>query len=102
MHPNIRFKSRNNVEVNCGPRSVVMVAGTPKFEIHPSIKVFATFSEDVSLIGIASGHLVNLSTHVKRCVWPFDGGDGPTISTCMCLNRASGTANVHGVVEVCL
>ena len=33
---------------------------------------------------------------------PFDGGKGPTMSTCSWSNRASGVANVETGLKVCL
>jgi hypothetical protein len=45
------------LEVNCGPRSEVIVSGTPKREIQERVKAFAHASTDVSETGTASIHL---------------------------------------------
>jgi hypothetical protein len=44
-------------EVNCGPRSEVIVSGTQKLEIQVKVKAFARAAVDVSERGIASIHL---------------------------------------------
>ena len=46
--------------------------------------------------GIASGHLVDLSMHVKRYVNPCEEGKGPTRSTCTCENLLKGTGIFSG------
>jgi hypothetical protein len=53
------------LEVNCGPRSEVIVSGTPKREIQEKVKVFAHAAADVSESGIASIHLDVRSMTVK-------------------------------------
>jgi hypothetical protein len=52
-------------EVNCGPRSEVIVSGTPKREIQEKVKAFAHAATDVSERGIASIHLDVQSMIVK-------------------------------------
>ena len=49
------------IQIGC-PRSVTIL-GTP---IQPLVKALATDSAVVDVIGMASGHLVKWSTHVKR------------------------------------
>ena len=44
----------------------MMVDGTPNLAIHPDTNARATVSAEMSLIGIASGQRVNLSTQVSR------------------------------------
>jgi hypothetical protein len=51
---------------NCVPRSVVTVCGTPNLAIQCSTKASAHNSAVRLLRGIASGHLLVLSMHVKR------------------------------------
>ena len=41
---------------------------------------------EIPVRGIASGHLVDLSMHVKRYVKPLDEGKGPTRFTCTYTN----------------
>lgn len=52
--------------MNCVPLSEVSFVGTPKRDIHALIKFYAHVSAVISLIGIASGHRVNLSIIVNR------------------------------------
>jgi hypothetical protein len=40
-------------EVNCGPRSEVIISGTPKWDIQEKVKAFAHAAADVSTRGIA-------------------------------------------------
>ena len=51
---------------NCCPLSVVMVEGTPKRDIHPLTKAWATVSAVMLEMGMASGQWVNWSTQVSR------------------------------------
>jgi hypothetical protein len=53
------------LEVNCGPRSEVIVSGTPKREIQVKVKTFAHAAADVSERGMASIHLDEQSIIVK-------------------------------------
>ena len=43
---------------NYHPWSVMIVAGTPKREIHPVMKAWATLSAVIEVIGMASGQRV--------------------------------------------
>lgn len=67
-------------EVNCDPRSVVMVCVTPKREIHAETSASAHEEAVVEDRGTASGQRVVLSTMVRRCVLPCEEGSGPTMS----------------------
>ena len=49
---------------------------------------------EIPVRGIASGHLVDLSMHVKRYVKPLDEGKGPTRSTCTCANLLEANVNM--------
>ena len=51
-----------------------MDEGTPKREIQPLIKALATVAAVLSAIGIASGHQVNWSTTVSKCIHLKVGG----------------------------
>jgi hypothetical protein len=74
------------------PLSDVMSAGTPKRATHPLMRASAPSSVEVARRGMASGHLVDLSTTVNRWLNPsLETGSGPTRSTCMCENRLRGT-----------
>ena len=55
-------------EVNWAPLSLVITAGTPNLEIHPWNMEEAHSAAEIPVRGIASGHLVDLSMHVKRYV----------------------------------
>ena len=63
--PNSCVSCSHILDSNCRPRSVVMVEGTPKREIHPLINAVATVSAVMSGIGITSGQRVNRSIHVS-------------------------------------
>ena len=67
---------------------------SPKLATHPEI--FRTVSVDVSVSGIATGHLVNRS---MMCVCPLDAGSGPTRSMWMCWKWQLGRGKL--AVEVC-
>ena len=69
-------------DVNCAPLSDVISDGTPNLATQCSANALPIDAVSVWASGIASGHLVNLSITVKRCVYPFDAGKGPTRSTC--------------------
>jgi hypothetical protein len=45
------------MEVNCGPRSKVIISGTPKCEIQAKVNALAHAAADVSERGKASIHL---------------------------------------------
>ena len=47
---------------------------SPKRAMQLNINARAQNAAEVSIMGIASGHLVDLSTIVNRCVYPCDGG----------------------------
>jgi len=81
-------------EVIWAPLSLVITAGTPNLEIHPWNMAEAHSAADIPVRGIASGHLVDLSMHVK--IKPLDEGKGPTRSTCTCANLLKGTGIFSG------
>ena len=64
----------------------------------PCTKACATASAVIAVIGMASGHCVNLSIHVSRYLNPSEGGRGPTRSM---WTRTPGVANVESGVTVC-
>ena len=71
------------------PLSDVMCCGTP----WAAIQLMRAFRQDwvvASVMGMASGHLVDLSMIVKRYLKPSDLGRGPTISTCIWENLRVG------------
>jgi hypothetical protein len=53
------------LDVNCGPRSEVIVSGTPKQEIQVKVKALAHAAADVSERGMASIPLDVQSMMVK-------------------------------------
>ncbi len=57
-------------EVNCTPLSEVTTAGTPNLLTQPLRKAFTQSAVVVPASGMASGHLVLLSTTVNKWVWP--------------------------------
>ena len=75
------------MDVNCDPLSDVICSGVPNRLTQFCSSARARESADVSLTGMASGHRVNRSTTVRRCENPWDGGKGPTTSTCTWLKR---------------
>ena len=70
----------HNADSNCAPLSVVITEGIPNREIQPIRNACATVSAVLSLTGMASGHLVNRSTHVSKYRQPCDEGRGPTVN----------------------
>ena len=81
-------------DVNWAPLSDVRCNGTPNLAIQFNNKALAHVSVKVSVMGIASGHLVKRSTIVKRYRNPCDSGSGPTMSTFMCSKRDRGTSKI--------
>lgn len=81
MIPSKEQTAVHKEEVNCVPRSLVIIDGVPKREIHPWNKAEAHSVAEIPDRGIASGHLVDLSTHVNKYLKPCETGRGPTIST---------------------
>ena len=69
----------------------MIVKGIPYLATHDPRNVRTMVSAVVSTIGIASGHLVVLSTIVSRYLNPRSDGKGPTTSTCTCENRSFST-----------
>jgi hypothetical protein len=69
--------------VNWGPRSEVRLAGTPKWLIQSLNSACAQAAAVVEASGMASGQREYLSTTVRRCVKPPEGGSGPTMSMLM-------------------
>ncbi len=63
--PDVKHLAQFRLEVNCGPRSEVIVLGTPKREIQEKVKAFAHAAVYVSERGIASIHLDVSSMIVK-------------------------------------
>ena len=80
MEPSSEHNFVQRELVNWAPRSLVSRAGTPKREIHVCKKAFASVGVDTSGSGTASGHLVVLSTIVRRYLYPAQTGSGPTRS----------------------
>jgi hypothetical protein len=64
--PKIHISCVHNEDSNWVPLSVVMMDRVPNLEFHPETTVQATEGAVISDRGKASGHLVNLSTHVSR------------------------------------
>ena len=90
MIPNSVVRQRKCPDSSWHLQSALMVEGQPKFATHRSTKARATISAVISLIGIASGHRVKRSTHVKRYEYPFESGKGPTKSRWTWSKLASG------------
>ena len=72
--PQILVNCWKTSELNCDPRSEVMVAGTPKVCIHPKVSPSTTLCAEMSTSGTATGHLVKRSTIVRRYLNPFERG----------------------------
>ena len=89
-------------DVKTEPRSDVMCSGRPNLLIQASSRAVAHDTVVASSIGIASGHLVDLSMIVNRYRFPSELGSGPTISTCMCPKRRVGCWKLPRDALVCL
>jgi hypothetical protein len=63
--PSLLQRASQMEEVNWVPLSEVMRVGTPNLDTQPLIKASAQEAADMSRSGIASNHLVDLSTAVK-------------------------------------
>ncbi len=87
---NISQSWNQRLEVNCGPRSEVIVSGTPKREIQVKVKAFVHAAADVSERGMASIHLDVRSVMVKIQVKLLLYCNGPTKSTCRWEKRRCG------------
>ena len=86
--PSLWHSMLHTADVNCTPRSVVMMAGTPNREIHPTTKASAQAVAVVELRGSTSTHLVVLSMIVMTCVKPSAlVVSGPTRSTWIWVKR---------------
>ena len=73
-------KSLNSSESKFDPLSVMMLCGTPYLNISSLMKLTAVPVSRL-LIGLASIHLVNLSTATSTCVKPLRPVlKGPTMS----------------------
>jgi hypothetical protein len=68
-------------DVNCGPLSLVMIAGTPNLWIHPWRRAAAQSAAVVDASGSASGQRVVLSITVNRYENPEERGSSPNKST---------------------
>ena len=89
--PNCDSDWRQVPEVNCAPRSVVTMEGTPKRETQWSRNAWRTVSAVVFASGTASGQRVVRSIIVNKYLNPRSGEKGPTMSTWTCVKRVSGT-----------
>ena len=87
-------------EENWLPLSVVIEEGTPNDATQPYANASLTVSADMSLMGMATGHRVNLSTAVRRCLKPLEAGK-VTMSMFTCSKRRVGTANSPIAGTVC-
>src|SRR3954470_11361360 len=79
--PSSSQKFWNSAAVKFVPFRVMMLCGTPNLKIIDLMKLTAVRAVEL-VIGIASIHLVNLSTATSRCVRPpfEDFLSGPTMS----------------------
>lgn len=62
-----------------------------------AIKAHATSEDIIEDSGTALSHRVVLSTIMRRCVKPWEGGRGPTRSMLMWLNLLAGMENQVGL-----
>ncbi len=70
-----------SADVNCVPLSDVIVCGMPNLAIQVEHSASAQAEAVMEDRGTASAHRVVRSIMVKMCVWPCEGGSGPTMST---------------------
>ena len=61
----ILVRTENRADFNWESRSVVMVDGTPNVTTHLDMNALATLSAVMSGSGMASGHRVKRSMHVR-------------------------------------
>ena len=61
-------RAAHTADVNCGPLSLVIAAGSLNLWIYPEKRAAAQSAAEVAETGTASGHLVVLSMMVNRCV----------------------------------
>ncbi len=65
-NPESLAEAAHTPEENWTPLSEVMAAGTPKRATHPLMRASTQSNVDVARRGMASGHLVDLSTTVNK------------------------------------
>jgi hypothetical protein len=90
VEPSKFDRSLHNWFVNSLPLSDNTSVGIPKFATHPDQNALATVVAVLSGIGMAIGHLVNLSTAVNTYIKPLLNAIGPTRSMLTCANRPDG------------
>ena len=79
--PSDDASAAQRLDVKTEPRSEVMTSGRPNLAIHPSRRARRQSLVVALFIGVASGHLVDLSMVVNRYLKPPEEGRGPTTST---------------------
>ena len=88
--PRVVASAAQRLDVKTEPLSEVMTSGRPNLAIQPFRRAHRQSSVVAFFMGIASGHLVDLSMVVNRYLEPPDEGRGPTTSTCMWPNLLVG------------
>ncbi|XP_062903413.1 meiosis 1 arrest protein [Mobula hypostoma] len=84
-----RYCSSSTMETMWASNAMAGFSGGQRRLNHATqvvIRALAHVSVAVSASGIASGHLVNLSTMVNRYLTPLETSSGPTMSTWTCSN----------------
>ena len=85
--PSSVHKAVHRFEVNCGPLSDVMSAGTPNRAMWCEMRARAHEAAVASVIGMASGHRVYRLMIVNRYVIPREGGRGYRSCVVLLLRR---------------
>lgn len=81
---------------NCLPWSVVILAGVPNRQIHPSTNARYIVVASISFIGTASAQRENLSITVRQYLNPAHNGNVPIMSIWTWENLFSGATKWDG------
>ena len=88
-------------EVKGVPRSDVISSGMPNLATHWFRSASTQLSVFATLMGTASGHLVDRSMIVNKYWWSLETGRGPPMSTWICPNLLLGCSNSPMPDSVC-
>ena len=92
--PSVVARAAQRLDVKTEPLSEVMTSGRPNLAIQPSRRARRQSVVVAVFMGVASGHLVDLSIVVNRYLKPPEDGRGPTTSTWMWPNLLVGWLNL--------
>ena len=90
--PSMRYSSRVNSAMNCGPRSETTFWGMPwSFQTCWTNSLAVPAADKVVNVGMKWAHLVKESTTTNMASWPDDSGSSTMKSTLIVSQGASGT-----------